>query len=601
MKFHVLTLFPEMVRQGLETSIIGRAVERGLIRLNTVNIRDFTLEKHGRVDDYPYGGGAGMLMQAQPVFDAWKSVCGSSDGGAGDKSADGDKAGSGGNAVAGDKAVAGESTAAGDKTGPGGSAVAGESIAAESGGTAAARADGGRRLRTIYVTPQGEPFTQKKAREFAGEEELVILCGHYEGIDERVLEEVVTDYISIGDYVLTGGELAAMVIVDAVGRLVPGVLGNEISAEAESFHGDLLEYPQYSRPEVWHGKKVPEVLLSGDHAKVDCWRLEKAKERTASMRPDLYQKYEERQALIKVLSKDKRNQIHIMESLAAGRGEILYRKEREALVCDRDAKICMLSVRGGSGRPEAPQSEETESDGVVGGRPEAPQSGETESGRRAGGRLNALLSAVPEETEWLAVPEGRLAEELEQGGFGIWGKYSQYLYTARQTLPVHYRDIRRLGIVELDYVSGHLRRLDIAECPLGDGAFPGQAAENSAYNGESSRQEAEIYLQERIRAGAMYGAFADGRQIGFAGIHRGGGMGLLYVEKEYRRQGIGKALLSYMINRTLEQGRVPYLHLRSISGKRDSVSESAQAMEQLLENLRLYRADREVWWLRRRR
>lgn len=508
MKFHVLTLFPEMVRQGLGTSIIGRAVERGLIRLNTVNIRDFTLEKHGRVDDYPYGGGAGMLMQAQPVFDAWQSVCRSSDGGDRGKSA------------------------------------------ADSGGTAEARADGGRRLRTIYVTPQGEPFTQKKAREFAGEEELVILCGHYEGIDERVLEEVVTDYISIGDYVLTGGELAAMVIVDAVGRLVPGVLGNEISAEAESFHGDLLEYPQYSRPEVWHGKKVPEVLLSGDHAKVNRWRLEKAEERTASVRPDLYQKYEQRQALIKVLSKDKRNQIHIMESLAAGRGEILYRKEGEVLVCDRDAKICMLSVWAGSGRPEAPLP------------------GETERSGRAGGRLNTLLSAVPEETEWLAVPEGRLAEELEQGGFGIWGKYSQYLYTARQTLPVHYRDIRRLSIVELDYVNGHLRRLGIEECPP---------------------------------AGAIYGAFADGRQIGFAGIHRGGGMGLLYVEKEYRRQGIGKAMLSCMINRTLEQGRVPYLHLRSISGKTDSVPERAQAMEQMLENLRLYRADREVWWLRRRR
>lgn len=156
MRFHILTLFPDMVRQGLETSIIGRAVDKGLIGLNMINIRDFTREKHGRVDDYTYGGGAGMLMQAQPVFDAWSSVCGS------------------------------------------------------------------RPLRTIYVTPQGEPFTQKKAREFAKEEELIILCGHYEGIDERVLEETVTDRISIGDYILTGGELAAMVIVDAVGRLVPG-------------------------------------------------------------------------------------------------------------------------------------------------------------------------------------------------------------------------------------------------------------------------------------------------------------------------------------------------------------------------------------------
>lgn len=458
MKFHILTLFPEMVRQGLETSIIGRAVDRQLIELNMVNIRDFTQEKHGRVDDYPYGGGAGMLMQAQPVFDAWKSVCG----------------GCGHN-------------------------------------------------RTVYVTPQGEPFTQRKAQELAGEEELIILCGHYEGIDERVLEETVTDYISIGDYVLTGGELAAMVIVDAVARLVPGVLGNETSAEAESFHGDLLEYPQYSRPEVWHGKRVPEVLLSGNHGKVNQWRLERAIERTAAVRPDLYQKYEEKQAVIRRLAKDKRNHIHIMESLGRGRGEILYRKGEQLLVEDREAKTCML-LCGDDGDVEE------------------------------------LLSAIPEQTKWCVVIRERLIEELKVRGFGGWGKCSQYLYTAGNSLTVRHKDIRRLGIGDLDYISEHY-----------------------------SHGTAE-YMEGRILNGVMYGAFSDDRLTGFIGTHDEGSMGMLYVEEQYRRQGIGEALLSYNINRTLERGRIPYGH----------VLEGNTVSERLLEKLGLYRAGKPVWWLEHR-
>ena len=455
MKFHILTLFPEMVRQGLETSIIGRAVDKRLIELNTVNIRDFTLEKHGRVDDYPYGGGAGMLMQAQPVFDAWKSVCGAC-----------------------------------------------------------------RRIRTVYVTPQGEPFTQRKAQELAGEEELVILCGHYEGIDERVLEETVTDYISIGDYVLTGGELAAMVIVDAVGRLVPGVLGNETSAEAESFHGDLLEYPQYSRPEVWHGKRVPEVLLSGDHGKVNQWRLERSIERTAAVRPDLYRKYEEKQAVIRRLAKDKRNHIHIMENLGRGRGEILYRKGEQMLVFDREAAVCMLLCGDD-------------------------------------GDIEKLLSEIPEQTKWGVVIQEHLMEELTARGFGVWGRCSQYLYTTRQTLPVRYKNIRRLTIEDLAYVREHYHK------------------------------GTEEYLKERILAGVMYGAFADDRLTGFIGTHDEGSMGMLYVEEQYRRQGIGEALLSYNINRTLERGWIPYGH----------VLEGNTVSERLLERLGLYRAGEPVWWM----
>ena len=229
--FHILTLFPEMVMQGLHTSILGRAAARGDISIEAVNIRDFTTNKHGRVDDYTYGGGAGMLMQAQPVYDAYQSVID--------------------------------------------------------------RIDPNKPRRVIYVTPQGQPFHQATAKALSEEEELIFLCGHYEGIDERVLEEIVTDEISLGDYVLTGGELAAMVMVDAIARLVPGVLHNGESAETESFGDGLLEYPQYSRPEIWHGKRVPEILLSGDHAKVDAWRMEQALARTKERRPDLYEKYRE--------------------------------------------------------------------------------------------------------------------------------------------------------------------------------------------------------------------------------------------------------------------------------------------------------------------
>ena len=226
MNFHILTLFPEMVMQGLNTSIIGRACEKGVLSIEAVNIRDFTKNKHKKVDDYPYGGGAGMLMQAQPVYDAYLHVT--------------------------------------------------EKI---------------EKPRVIYVTPQGSVFNQTMAKELAKESDLIFLCGHYEGIDERVLEEIVTDYVSIGDYVLTGGELPAMVMIDAVSRMVPGVLSNQESGETESFSGNLLEYPQYSRPEEWNGKKVPEVLLSGHHKNIEKWRLEQSIERTKQRRPDLYEKY----------------------------------------------------------------------------------------------------------------------------------------------------------------------------------------------------------------------------------------------------------------------------------------------------------------------
>lgn len=257
MNFHILTLFPEMVMDGLNTSIIGRAVNAGYLSIEAVNIRDYAFNKHQSVDDYPYGGGAGMLMQAEPVYLAYKAV---------------------------EEKIARRGGA--DQEAPC------QETESEASSLEKRASETGRRPRTVYLSPQGAVFTQKMAEELAQEEDLILLCGHYEGIDERVLEEIVTDYVSIGDYVLTGGELPAMVMVDAISRLVPGVLHNDVSAEFESFQDNLLEYPQYSRPEEWHGKKVPLVLLSGHHANIEKWRREQSILRTKERRPDLLEKCE---------------------------------------------------------------------------------------------------------------------------------------------------------------------------------------------------------------------------------------------------------------------------------------------------------------------
>jgi len=227
MKYYVMTLFPEMIEEGMNTSIMGKAMDQGLIELEALNIRDFTLDKHNKVDDYPYGGGAGMVMEAEPVYRCYEEIC---------------------------------------------SRI-------------------GKRPRVIYLTPQGQVFSQEKAKDLSQEEELVFLCGHYEGIDERVLEEIVTDYMSIGDYVLTGGELPAMVMMDAIARLVPGVLNNDQSAETESFSDGLLEYPQYTRPVSILGREVPEVLMSGHHQNIEQWRQAQSEARTKERRPDLYEKW----------------------------------------------------------------------------------------------------------------------------------------------------------------------------------------------------------------------------------------------------------------------------------------------------------------------
>lgn len=251
MNFHIMTLFPEMIENAMAVSITGRAVRAGHISVHAVNIRDYAANKHNRVDDYPYGGGAGMVMQAEPVYRCYLDIM----------------------AQCSEHGI--------DK-----------------------------KIKVIYLSPQGKVFSQQMAQQYAEEDNLIFLCGHYEGIDERVLEEIVTDYVSIGDYVLTGGELPALVMMDTISRLVPGVLNNDMSAQTESFSEYLLEYPQYTRPEEWNGKSVPPVLLSGNHKLLAEWYREQSLIRTANRRPDLLEKAslsEEERAFVRSIAKGARN------------------------------------------------------------------------------------------------------------------------------------------------------------------------------------------------------------------------------------------------------------------------------------------------------
>jgi tRNA (guanine37-N1)-methyltransferase len=228
MRFDILTIFPELFDAILGESIIGRAQEKNIIKINAINIRDFTYDRHKKTDDYPYGGGNGMVMLAQPIYDAYLSIADKLD----------------------------------------------------------------YKPRVIYLSPQGRKLDQKLVEELSGYSHLVLLCGHYEGVDERVLDEIVDDQVSIGDYVLTGGELPAMVLIDAVCRTVPGVLSNEDSYSDESHSEGLLEYPQYTRPYEFKNRKVPDVLMSGHHANIKKWRRQQSLKRTFLKRPDLMEKFE---------------------------------------------------------------------------------------------------------------------------------------------------------------------------------------------------------------------------------------------------------------------------------------------------------------------
>lgn len=482
MNFHILTLFPEMVMNGLMTSITGRAVKQNKIGIEAVNIRDFTEDKNGRVDDYPYGGGAGMLMQAQPVYDACQSVLGKLP----------------------------EQT----------------------------------KRRVIYVTPQGEPFSQKKAKEFSGCDELLILCGHYEGIDERVLEEVVTDYVSIGDYVLTGGELAAMVIVDAVARLVPSVLHNDQSAETESFHGNLLEYPQYSRPEVWHGKAVPAVLLSGNRKEVERWRREQAQVRTKERRPDLYDKYQVLESCKNFLMKQKLLHIDMIECINRCRAEVLYWDGRELLLKEMQSGVLFHTREMEEGHPLDP------ADWPV---------GKLLQDLNRKGKLCLVLHQEQ------MVP---CVEELLPLRVSV--SCLQAVCTRREHLPVRglYRpdtmetisgcQIRTLEEDQLSYVVSH-------------------------YEGKLS----EEYFRNRICGGQMKGAFFQGELVGFIGMHDEGSIGMLWISPDFRGKKLAQALETVLVNEGLDRGEIPYGQIRPMN----------QPSLCLQEKLGLYLSRTPVFWM----
>ncbi len=479
MNFHVLTLFPEMIMQGLSTSIIGRAAEQGILSVEAVNIRDYTKNKHKKVDDYPYGGGAGMLMQAQPVYDAWKSVA--------------------------------------DRVNP------------------------EKKIRTVYLTPQGTTFTQPLAKELAQEEELIFLCGHYEGIDERVLEEIVTDYVSIGDYVLTGGELPAMVMIDAISRMVPGVLGNEVSGETESFEGNLLEHPQYSRPEVWMGKAVPQVLMSGNQRNIRAWRKEEAVKRTRERRPDLYLKYEQMENCSELLKKQKLLHIDMTELIARGQAKLVYAK---------GAAICLLDTVSGIYFHTAENEQ---------------------AGRKALEALRCYAMQQKKEVEMLILHQDFMQPvAAELFGLDAFVECRQAVYTRKEKLPItglysldeKKQDgqiiIRKIGTEYLEIVTKHYESMDDPD-----------------------------YIRGRMEKGWMYGAFIDGALAGFIGMHAEGSLGMLQVLPEYRGRKVGKALETYMINLSLEFGHTPF----------GQVKEGNEISTKLQESLGLYFSKSKVFWM----
>ena len=488
MHFHILTLFPEMVLSGLNTSILGRACEKGLITVEAVNIRDYTEDKHKKVDDYPYGGGAGMLMQAQPVYDACRAVM--------------------------------------------------------------EKKESGRPARVIYVTPQGSVFRQDMARELAKEEDIIFLCGHYEGIDERVLEEIVTDYVSIGDYVLTGGELPAMVMIDAISRMVPGVLKNEESGEFESFHENLLEYPQYTRPEVWRGKKVPEVLLSGDHAKVDRWRLLCSIEKTKRVRPDLYEKYDLPGRALTYLKADKLLHMDMLEDIRRMQADVICVREDGVLLKDRASGVYMV----------------------------------TAADKDAGERL---LSLAGPEAEVFTCHQRFLMESVSArfGKSNVSVCY-QMVYTKKQPFVRDWAfEIRQLDesftdVVFSRYHTLHTRE-EIARF-LKNGALYG------AFLPEMAGDETDgVPAKTSAAAGEEQNASKGQILAGFIGTHEEGGMGMLEVLEPYRHRGIAASLEKFLINRTLEKGFTPYCHV---------FTENAVSIK-LQEKLGLRMCRKEIYWI----
>ena len=448
MNFHVLTLFPEMVENGLKTSITGKAIENGKISIEATNIRDFTEDKHKKVDDYPYGGGAGMLMQAQPVYDAYQHVV--------------------------------------------------------------SKIPEGNKRRVVYVTPQGYPFTQRMAESLAKNDDLILLCGHYEGIDERVLEEIVTDYVSIGDYILTGGELAAMVMIDAISRLVPGVLHNDMSAETESFHGYLLEYPQYTRPEEWHEKPVPEILLSGNQKRIDDWKLEQAKKRTMKRRPDLYDQYFVLHECKDKLMLNKTLNMDMIESINRGRAILIAREGNDILIQDKETGYFHHSGTKKHFFMELPKD------------------------------VRLSIKKLVLHQEEMVEPVQKLLN-LNNNLVCY-----QSVYTPRERLPI-------TGLYRADgkpTENGVVIRQLMMEYA--------DEAQSIYDNADYQKVKEPGYICERIKKGQMFGAFVNEELAGIIGVHNDDSIGMLYVHEKFRGKRIGTALQTYIVNKMIDFGWRPY-------------------------------------------
>lgn len=441
MRITILTLFPEMFEGFLTTSIIKKARLKGLAEIEAIDIRAFTEDKHNRVDEYPFGGGQGMIMKCQPVLDCLKSVRTPSS-------------------------------------------------------------------KVLLMAPTGQQFTQAKARELQKQEHLILLCGHYEGFDARI-REYADEEISIGDYVLTGGELPAMVMIDAISRMVPGVLANGESGETESFEGDLLEYPQYSRPEEWHGKQVPKVLLSGNQRKIAEWRRQEAERRTQERRPDLYAGYERLMSCKKVLAGDKLLHVDMTELIARGQARLVFAEGKN---------ICLQDKVSGAYFHTAEDI-------------------------KAGCRMLEILHGdAGEESGLLVLHQEFMTEPTEKYlGFRTAMTCNQIVYTKHEKLPV-------TGLYRMD---GKPAENGVVIRPL---TMEHLDAVVRDYNTISD----EAYVTDRIKKGALFGAFVDGQLAGFIGMHAEGGIGMLFVSPEYRRRRIGMALETYMINLGLERGERPY-------------------------------------------
>ena len=464
MNFHVLTLFPEMVLEGLNTSIIGRAIKNGKINIDAVNIRDFTSDKHGKVDDYSYGGGAGMLMQADPVYGAYESV---------------------------KKNISSEGISG--------------------------------RTRCVYVTPQGSVFNQDMAADFAKEEDLIILCGHYEGIDERVLEEIVTDYVSIGDYVLTGGELAAMVMIDSISRLVPGVLHNGDSSVAESFHGELLEYPQYSRPEIWHGKSVPKELLTGNPKIIDAYRREEQIKRTKERRPDLYERFAElEKAKSRMQKADRFLNIDMIEHINRGTGKLVYMDDDQIIIEDKKCGILFHTST-------------------------VKNDGEYDVGKLAD--VSDFLKNAPKIVFHQLAEVKKYQQKLN---ININFVCKNVVYTQREKLPVSGLYMADGSPLKSGENAGmYIRELDENDIP--------DTLRHYTFIKDAT------YTPRAVREGRMYGAFfkddSEEKMAGFIGIHENGTMGMLEVFEEYKRRHLGTALATYIMNVCLNKGYIPYAQI----------------------------------------